>query len=112
MLDFKEQFAKDLKNVFHSTNDFAELMRVIYGDEVYEVPVVIDEDVQHDRDIPSTDHADGIFLCDTVAYINSDDLGVTPRKGTRIVIGADEYAIEKVSKIRSELVLYLQRYDE
>ena len=111
-MNFKDQIKHDLKEVFHNVDEFAQMMHIRYDGIDYEAPVIIDEDVQDDRDITSADHADGIFLCDAIACINSEDLPVIPRKGHQIEIGVDEYRIVKVSYEDGEIVLYLQMFDE
>ncbi len=111
-MNFKESLKRDIENVFHNTDEFAEEMTVKYDGERYKIPVVLDRSGEKDRKTYVTDHAQGLIVCDATAYINADDLPVQPRKDRKIEIEGDLYKIAKVEIEMGEIVLYLEMLDE
>lgn len=117
MITFKEQLEKDIEDTFFNSNEFAELVRVWYQGNMYEIPVSIDQYMEVDRKIYSDDHAEGINQIDLVAYIPKEKLGVIPRKGRRFEIEDEngiitEYTIVKSNHENGVIILYLQEYEE
>lgn len=109
---FKDQIAEDLKNAFHNTNEFAE-MTVFYYDNVrYEIPVILDNSNESDKNTVKNNHAEGIFLYDCKMYCSLSDIVTVPKKGKQIEIGEDFYTIVKVSCEMGEVILYLEMLDE
>jgi hypothetical protein len=109
---FKDVVRQDIKNVFHNAQEFAENKAVKYDGTWYNIPVIMDYDGAKDRKKPSTDNADGIFLCDATAYIAAVDLPTVPRKDRKIEIEDDIFNITKVDNEAGEIVLYLEMLDE
>ena len=112
-MGFKDQVNADL-DVFHNTTEFADVTRLQYDGEVYNIPAILDYSGAKDRNIPSGDNADGIFLIDLVVYIAKADLPLVPRKGHNIEIGEnrDLFNIVKVEDESGEILLYLEMMDE
>jgi hypothetical protein len=108
----KEQIERDVAEVFHNTDEFAEIRRVAYGEITKDIPVILDHEITTERKTPNGDNAQGVFLVDVRAYINRADLGAVPRKGKRIKIGAREYKIAWVGAEAGELILDLEAYGE
>lgn len=112
-MNFKEAIRRDSAKVFHNRAEFAEQMMVKYDGEWYSIPVVLDHSGEKDRKRhTTTDHAQGIFVCDVTAYINEADLPKKPRKDRNIEIEGDLYNIAKVEVEMGEIVLYLEMLDE
>lgn len=57
-MDFKAQIIEDLKT-FHNPGEFAEIMRIWYDGQQYEVPAVLDHMTGTDRQKPGGDNAEG-----------------------------------------------------
>ena len=111
-MNFKDVVRQDILNVFHNAQEFAEEKAVRYDGKWYQIPVIMDYDGAKDRKKPSTDNADGIFLCDVKVYIAAADLPTLPRKDRNIEIGDDLFNIAKVEVEAGEIVLYLEMLDE
>jgi len=112
MAGFKAQAKRDLKTVFHNTDEHADKLRVEYNGKKYNIPVVVDHDGARDRVKPSSDNADGIFISDMTVYISFYDLKIVPRKETEIVIDGTAYNINKVDCLEGEITLDLELMDE
>ena len=114
-MDFKAQVIKDLKT-FHNPGEFAEMMNIWYGGELYTVPAVIDHLTETDRKEIRTDHAEGIYRAEAMLYISHADLGIVPQKGREIEIeeagAVNEYTIDKSSYEDGEIVLVLGAFTE
>ncbi|GHV19099.1 hypothetical protein FACS189425_09270 [Clostridia bacterium] len=112
-MSFKEQLEEDLREVFHNADEFAEVKRIKYLDNDWEIPVVIDTDIIKSRPTPSDDHSQGIYLADIRVFINAADLdGVVPRKGKNITIGVRKYKIVRVDTEMGEFILDLEMNNE
>lgn len=113
-MNFKDVVRSDIRDVFHNTTEFADVTRLQYDGEVYNIPAILDYSGAKDRNIPSGDNADGIFLIDMVVYIAKADLPLVPRKGHNIEIGEnrDLFNIVKVEDKSGEILLYLEMIDE
>lgn len=111
-MNFKEQVERDLKEVFHNSEEHADVKTVVYDGNSYRIPVVMDHTEAIDRKQPSADHADGLFAVDVVMYVAHSDLTVIPRRGARIEVAGEDYEIRSVGDEDGELVLGLWRYDE
>ena len=85
-MSFQESVIKDNLSVFANTCEFAVPTTVIYDSERYEgVPCVLTKVKAKDRQIPQSDHAQGIYLVTSKAYFPVEKLnGVVPEKGGRI----------------------------
>lgn len=85
-MSFKESVKADNLSVFANISEFAVPTTVIYDGERYEnVPCVLTKVKAQDRQIPSSDHAQGIYLVSSKAYFPVEALnGVVPEKGSRI----------------------------
>lgn len=110
--DFKSLVEQDLDEAFHNTEEFAEMADVLYNGKSYYIPIVMDKEVMEDRKRPSSDHAEGIFLVDAVAYIAYKHIGTMPRKGRRIEIDEEMFEIVSVDNENGEIVLGLEMLDE
>lgn len=111
-MNFKDVIKKDITDVFHNAQEFAEEKAVKYDGKWYRIPVIMDYDGAKDRKKPPTDNADGFFLCDVKVYIAADDLPTIPRKDRNIEIEDDLFNIAKVEVEAGEIVLYLEMLDE
>lgn len=111
-MNFKEQLERDVKEVFHNTDEFAEDTEFYYNGEYYNVPVILDYEGAQDRKKPSSDNADGIFRVDVKMYVTFSDINIMPRQGANIEIGDDIFEIVKVGKEGGEIVLDLEMLDE
>lgn len=109
MANFKAQFERDSKAVFHNGKEFAEVKEIGYNSNYYKIPVVIDSEGAKDRQKPSTDNADGIFAVDMVMYAAYSDFGVMPKQGQPIEIDGDIFRIVSVQNKMGELILSLRR---
>lgn len=113
MSGFKDQIKRDIAAVFHNTSEFADKMVVEYNGSVYnDIPVVIDSEIAKERTKPSSDNSVGIFAVDITAFIAFEDLGIVPRKETKIIIGGVEYSIVNVAFDVGEITLDLEMLDE
>ncbi len=113
-MDFKTLVAEDIQNVFHNTAEHADITRIGYEGQVVNIPAILDYSGAKDRNIPSGDNADGIFLVDLVVYIAQADITFEPRKDRNIEIGEnrDLFNIVKVEKEAGEFLLYLEMMEE
>lgn len=111
-MNFKEQLERDVKEVFHNVDEFAEEKEFYYNGKQYKAPVILDYEGAQDRKKPSSDNADGIFLVDARMYISFSDLNIMPRQGAQIEIEDDIFNITKVENEAGEIVLDLERLDE
>ena len=112
MPGFKSQVKRDLKAVFHNKEEHAERIRVEYGGNRYDIPIVIDSEGAMERKKPANDNADGVFIADVTVYVSFYDLKIVPRKETKIVIGSTAYNIKRVGFDAGEITLDLEVYDE
>ena len=112
MAGFKAQVKRDLKAVFHNANEHADKRKVEYNGKKYYIPIVTDHEGARDRQQPSSDHADGIFVADLTVYISFYDLKIVPRKETEISIDDTVYSIVKVGCDEGEITLDLELLDE
>jgi len=112
-MNFKDAIRQDSAKVFHNRGEFAENMTVKYDGERYNIPVVLDHSGEKERKrYTTTDHVQGIFVCDVTAYIMETDLPTQPRKDRKIEVEGDLYNIAKVEIEMGEIVLYLEMLDE
>ncbi|MCL1903992.1 MAG: hypothetical protein FWF94_06210 [Oscillospiraceae bacterium] len=116
-MTFKESVKKDIHRVFLNVDEHADLSDVQYNGKDYHIPVVIDRDGARERGRLSNDNnggqkIQGIYISDMVVYISFDDLGIVPRKDTRITIDGDEYSVVKSAVDAGIITLDLEEYDE
>lgn len=111
MINFRQQLEDDM-SIFHNCNEFAEMKEIVYNGKFYNILVVIDSEIAKERNKPSSDNADGIFLIDTVIFAAYKDLKIMPKKGKNIEIDGEIYIIASVSNECGEIELELMRYDE
>lgn len=109
MVNFKAQLERDLKAVFLSGKEFAEVKEIGYNGNYYKVPMAIDSEGAKDRQKPSTDNAEGIFAVDMVMYAAYSDFGVMPKQGQPIEIDGDIFRIASVQNEMGQLILNLRR---
>lgn len=111
-MNFKEQLKRDVKDIFHNANEFAEEKEIYYNGNYYNIPVILDYEGAQDRKKPSNDNVDGVFLVDVKMYAAFNDLTVIPRQGMQIEIEDDIFRIVKVGIEEGEIILDLERLDE
>jgi hypothetical protein len=109
---FKAQTKRDLKAVFHNSEEHADMTAVEYNGKNYNIPVVTDHEGAKDRTKPSSDHADGIFIADLTVYISFYDLKIVPRKATEITLDGTFYCIARAGFDGGEITLDLELLDE
>lgn len=112
MSSFKDQLNRDLRNVFHNLNEFAEMEQLIYDGNLYTIPIIVDDDTSSDRKILADDNGLGVFMADLLLFINQDDLGFTPKKDREVEFRGNIYNILKVGEEGGEIILYLKTYGE
>lgn len=112
-MNFKDQVAQDLTNVFHNSAEHAEILEFWIDNTRYKGPVVFDDIGSGERKKPSTDHADGLILADFVMYAPLSLLKTVPRKGLQVeVVDGDIYTITKVNNEAGEIVIYMEALTE
>lgn len=109
---FKAQVKNDIEAVFHNMEEHADMTKVKYNGVSYNIPIIIDHEGARDRQKPSSDNADGIFIADLRVYISFYDIKIPPRKETEIIIDDSTYNIIKVGFEAGEIVLDLEDLDE
>ena len=112
MSGFKAQIERDIANVFHNKEEFADSMEVKYNGKIYDIPVVIDSESAKERVKARGDNSVGIFTFDVTVFISFNDLKIVPRKETKIVIGGVAYNIAKVAFNAGEITLDLEILEE
>ena len=92
MSGFKDMVADDVHAVFLNLDEFAEKRTVRYdGMEYPDVPLVLEELVQEQRDRLTDDHVGGLHRITAVLYCARADLGgKTPKQGAGLEIAARE----------------------
>lgn len=111
-MNFKEQADQDIRNVFHNSGEFAEVIEFYLDDTPIEAKVVLDYGEYNDRKKAGSDNAEGLFNADLIMYISLESLEKTPRKGQELEINNEIYTIGKVKSEMGELILYLERLME
>jgi hypothetical protein len=115
-MNFKDVVARDIKTVFHNSNEFAETQTVVYNGKEYTIPVILDHTEATERKKTIHDNAEGIFKVDAVAYIAHEDIKTIPRKDRQIEIGTGDclelYNIVGVQYEDGEIILDLEMMDE
>ncbi len=91
-MSFKDMVARDIKNVFLNTSEFAEKRTLEYDGERYEdIPIVLSGLKEKDRRQLVSDHVQGLYLVSLVLHCAIEDLGGRqPEKGARIKINDEE----------------------
>lgn len=112
---FKALLDSDMK-VFHNPAEMAHTTNVWYLEKQYTVPAIIDHTAAEDRKKLETDHAEGIYRANCLAYIALRDLGFVPKKDRRIEIeeagAVSTYQIKKADCEDGEIILELELMDE
>lgn len=111
-MNFKAQADKDILQVFHASDEFAEDLNFYYNDKPIQAKVVLDYSEYTDRQKPGSDHVEGLFEVDLIMFIALDSLGQMPRKGQQMTIKDEDYNITKVKNEMGELTIYLERLME
>ena len=85
-MNFQESIRNDNLTVFANTSEFAVPTTILYEGEQYnDVPCVLTKVKAKDRQIPTSDHAQGIYLVTSKAYFPIEKLnGIVPEQGCRI----------------------------
>ncbi|MFV0400986.1 MAG: hypothetical protein ACK5LX_10265 [Oscillospiraceae bacterium] len=109
---FKDMVNRDLRNVFHNLDEFAEMESFRYDGNLYNLPIIVDDDTSSDRKILADDNGLGVFMADLLLFINQDDLGFAPKKDREVEFRGNTYNILKVGEESGEIILYLKTYDE
>lgn len=91
-MNFKDCVAADVYGVFLNTGEFAQRRTVRYdGTEYPDVPLVLEELVQEQRDRLTGDHVGGLHIISAVLYCARADLGgKTPKQGAGLEIATRE----------------------
>lgn len=112
MSRFHEILERDIKNVFQSTDDFAEVKTVHYDGEVYTIPIIMDCFKQKDRNILQNDNAQGIHRIVGTMYAAYDDMGCQPEKGQPIFVDGKQYYVVTSECEMGQLAIGLGAFDE
>ncbi len=113
MSGFKDMVENDINGTFLNTNEFAEIHHIVYDGKEYDIPAVLDNTTQKDRNIVVLeDHAQGIFVVATTIYLSFADFQCLPKKGQRIWVNDEEFRIVTSAHEMGQIALGLQRYDE
>lgn len=113
MSGFKDQLKRDILDVFHNADEFAEAAEIEYNGRVYnDIPIVVDSDVAKERAKASGDNSEGVYAVDLTVFVSFEDLEIVPRKETPITIDGVEYSIVNVAFNAGEITLDLEMLDE
>lgn len=113
MSNFKDQLKRDISDVFHNADEFAEAVEIKYNGRVYnDIPIVVDSDVAKERTKASGDNSEGVYTVDLTVFVSFEDLEIVPRKETPITIDGVEYSIVNVAFNAGEITLDLEMLDE
>lgn len=94
-MGFKEMVAADV-GVFINLDEFAEEKSVIYDGKQYRFAMVLEKNIDKDREQRRDDYAQGINLNTAVAYMAEDAFGgCIPRQG-RLISIEDGYALGEI----------------
>lgn len=92
-MTFKEQIAKDNKNVFMNEEEFTE-KHTVNGREM---PCIVDNNEMIDREkryqYKRSLHGDGIYLKELLIYVREEDFGPLPAVGRTIGFDKKNYII-------------------
>ena len=109
----------DNNTVFMNTEEYADLHTVRYDGNLYkEVPCVISQMKAQDRNVPTADHAQGIYLVTAVCHFPLSKLdNIIPEKGKRIDISDEtgfmkRYYVAQSGCDLGMVRLELEAYDE
>jgi hypothetical protein len=112
-MNFKDVVARDIKTVFHNSNEFAETQTVVYNGKEYTIPVILDHTEATERKKTIHDNAEGIFKVDAVAYIAHEDIKTIPRKDRQIEIGSgscrDQTSVDRICKYGFRCLWYARQ---
>lgn len=111
-MNFKAQMERDLKNVFHNTEEHADIKRIEYGGDIMTVPAVLDSMSVAGRTQLANNNVDGLSAITATLFVALVDMERTPRQGATIMVDGEEYEIKTVGTEEGELVLGLWRLDE
>ncbi len=122
-MSFKEMAEADIKNIFLNSSEFASIKTVRYDGATYpDIPVLLTQTKEMERQAPSSDNAQGIHLVSAVAHISSADMdGVLPEQKQFIYIedgsALGQVFFKRYKIITSDIemgmiVLELEAYDE
>ncbi len=91
-MSFKDMVNADIKNVFLNLDEFAEKRTVKFdGDTYTDIPIVLSGLKEKDRHQLTKDHAQGLYLVNSVLHCALSDVGGNqPEKGQRIWINDRE----------------------
>ncbi len=91
-MSFKDIVARDVRNIFLNTEEFAERRTVIYdGVEYRDIPIILKEPTQEPRERPSDDHVQGLHIVtDTLRCALEDLRGKLPKQGKALEIAPRE----------------------
>ena len=110
-MNFKAQLEADIDNVFHKTDEFAEVKEIYYNNKLIKARVVIDYSEENEKKA-GNGNVEGLFSCDLLVFVSLKELGKVPRQGQEIEIAEEIYTIEKVKNEVGELMLYLSNIAE
>ena len=110
MSTLRDMMEADLKGVFLNIDEYGDLRTVVYDGTTYEnIPVVLSGAKERDRSAASSDHAQGLYLVQSVMHCAKSDLGVQPEKGTRIRISDDDGFLREYYVAQSDCELGMLR---
>lgn len=122
-MGFKESVARDIAKVFLNTDEFANTHTIKFDGEVYkDIPVVIQQNEQSERDVLRDDHMRGIYMLSARVYFSAKDTGGNvPEQGKIFEINDGEalgkpffvkYRVETSENIMGLVRLNLTAYRE
>lgn len=95
-MTFKEQIAKDNRNIFLNLDEFGEL-HIVNGKRM---AVLIDNYEQIDREkryqLKHSPYADGVFVKELLIYVRESDFGNMPRIGSMVKFDGKSYTVSDV----------------
>ena len=117
-MSFKDMVEADNLSVFLDTAFFAEEHNIKYDGEVYKnVPCVISQLKEQERNTTMSDHAQGVYRVTAILHCKLDDIGgILPEKGGKIFISDDtfmrRYFVAQAGCDMSMVRLELEALDE
>ncbi|GIO39068.1 hypothetical protein J41TS12_39290 [Paenibacillus antibioticophila] len=110
MLNFKDQLAKDVQNVFMNPLEFAEMHEVTTATPNRGVlkrmlPMIIEKFTLDGKPVQ---HADGVSVHNVVVHISPDVLAYTPRVDQAFVLDGATYDVKGISNDTGIFKIVLQ----
>lgn len=118
-MSFRDSIAKDIKNVFIRTDEFADIRTIVYDGETYSIACVVHTFDEDDRKPGASDHMEGLHKTSTYLHCAYEDLPVMPERGTLFLLSditdaayLRQYRVDAASYEEGILHVTLEAIDE